>query len=114
MSSTDKLTILFLAANPLDTDSLLLDEEVRAIDEALGKTAYRDRFDLRSHWALSTTGSMNISPCHQFASKTLFVIGMTNTIVASHWRGWLATTCLFLVCYRSIASSLISVTNVLN
>lgn len=52
MSPTDKLTILFLAANPLDTQQLQLDEEVRAIDKALRDTAYRDRFDLRSHWAL--------------------------------------------------------------
>lgn len=52
MPPTDKLTILFLAANPLDTQQLQLDEEVRAIDKALRETQYRDRFELRSHWAL--------------------------------------------------------------
>jgi hypothetical protein len=48
----DKLVILFLAANPADTDPLKLDEELRAIDQELRKTAFRDRFDLRSHWAV--------------------------------------------------------------
>ena len=52
MSPTDKLTILFLAANPQDTPPLKLDEEIRAIDKALREAQYRDRFDLRSHWAL--------------------------------------------------------------
>jgi hypothetical protein len=52
MSPTDKLTILFLAANPQDTDNLKLDEEMRAIDLALRLARHRDRFDLRSHWAL--------------------------------------------------------------
>ena len=52
MPPADKITILFLAANPLDTNSLQLDEEVRAIDQALREAEYRDRFDLRSHWAL--------------------------------------------------------------
>lgn len=52
MSPSDKLTILFLAANPRTTDQLKLDEEVRAIDQSLRLAEHRDRFDLRSHWAL--------------------------------------------------------------
>jgi hypothetical protein len=48
----DKLTVLFLAANPEDTDQLKLDEEMRAIDLALRESTFRDRFDLRSAWAL--------------------------------------------------------------
>lgn len=52
MTSEEKLTILFLAANPVDTNRLQLDEEVRAVDEALRKGKFRDRFDLRSHWAV--------------------------------------------------------------
>lgn len=47
-----QIKILFLAANPLDTDRLQLGEEVRAIDEALRKTEYRALFDLDSHWAV--------------------------------------------------------------
>lgn len=52
MSPADKLIILFLAANPRATDQLKLDEEVRSIDNALRLAEHRDRFDLRSHWAL--------------------------------------------------------------
>ena len=46
------IKILFLAANPRDTNPLRLDHEVRAIDEALRKAAYRDRFELVQHWAV--------------------------------------------------------------
>lgn len=52
MPTTEKLIILFLAANPQDTNQLTLDEEVRAIDQALRLAEHRDRFELRSHWAL--------------------------------------------------------------
>jgi len=44
--------LLFLAANPLDTDPLRLDEEMRAIDTSLRQANFRDQFDLRSHWAV--------------------------------------------------------------
>ena len=44
--------MLFLAANPVDTPQLRLDEEVRAIDQALRKADYRDRFDLIQHRAV--------------------------------------------------------------
>lgn len=46
------ISLLFLAANPSDTVRLRLDEEVRAIDAAMRQGAFRDRFDLRSHWAV--------------------------------------------------------------
>lgn len=46
------IKILFLAANPRDTDRLRLDEEVRAIDEALRKADFRDYFELHSHGAV--------------------------------------------------------------
>jgi hypothetical protein len=38
--------ILFLAANPRDTDRLALDREARAIHVELGRSGHRDRFDL--------------------------------------------------------------------
>ena len=44
--------LLFLAANPLDTDPLRLDEEMRAIDISLRQADFREQFDLRSHWAV--------------------------------------------------------------
>ena len=46
------IRILFLAANPLDTEPLRLEEEMWAIDEALRKSEYRDRFEIRQQWAV--------------------------------------------------------------
>jgi len=46
------IKILFLAANPSDTSRLRLDEEVRAIEEALRESEFRNRFELHSHWAV--------------------------------------------------------------
>jgi hypothetical protein len=46
------IKILFLAANPLDTTYLRLDEEIRSIDQALRQTEFRDRFDIRPHLAV--------------------------------------------------------------
>lgn len=46
------MKILFLAANPRDTDQLRLGEEVRAIDERLRLAHYRDQFELIQHWAI--------------------------------------------------------------
>ena len=47
-----KIKILVLTADPLGTDHHQLDEEVRAIDQALRQAKLRDRSDLRSHWAV--------------------------------------------------------------
>ena len=49
-----RITILFLAANPKNTDRLRLDEEVRTIDERLRLAHYRDRFNLVQQWAVRT------------------------------------------------------------
>jgi CHAT domain-containing protein len=46
------IRILFLAANPKDTQPLRLDAEVRAIDQSLQKAEFRDRFELRQQWAV--------------------------------------------------------------
>lgn len=47
-----KHTILFLAANPLSTDRLALDEEARAIHEELERSGHRERFELVTRWAV--------------------------------------------------------------
>ncbi|MCP4614712.1 MAG: CHAT domain-containing protein [Planctomycetes bacterium] len=49
------IKILFLAANPLDTTQLRLNEEIRAIDQALHQAKYRDNFDIQQHWAIRVT-----------------------------------------------------------
>lgn len=50
-----KMKILFLAANPTDTTRLRLDKEIRAIDQALRQTEFRDKFELKQHWAVRVT-----------------------------------------------------------
>ena len=54
-SNRRRVTILFLAANPHDTSRLNLDEEIRAIDAALQKGRYRNRFRIEQHWAVRAT-----------------------------------------------------------
>jgi ActR/RegA family two-component response regulator len=53
--NSEVVRILFLAANPIDTSQLGLDEEIRAIDQVLRQTKYRDKFDLRQHWAVQVS-----------------------------------------------------------
>lgn len=47
-----EITVLFLAANPLDQQPLRLDEEVRAIGEMIRKSEHRDSVRLESRWAV--------------------------------------------------------------
>ena len=44
--------ILILAANPIRTDRLRLDEEVREIEERLQLSKHRDQFEIHSRWAV--------------------------------------------------------------
>jgi formylglycine-generating enzyme required for sulfatase activity len=46
-----KHTILFLAANPWETDRIALDREARAIQIALDRARYRDAFEFVTWWA---------------------------------------------------------------
>jgi hypothetical protein len=48
----EKIKILILSANPVDTGRLRLDEEIREIDEKILDTSVRDKFELISSWAL--------------------------------------------------------------
>ena len=50
--SSEKIRILFLTANPTDTNRLRLDEESRAIDQSLRRAEFRDRFELEQFQAL--------------------------------------------------------------
>ena len=50
----ERITVLFLASNPLDQDQLRLDEEVRAIREMIRNSEHRDAVLLESRWALRT------------------------------------------------------------
>jgi hypothetical protein len=48
----EKIRILFLTANPTDTNRLRLDEESRAIDQSLRRAEFRDRFELEQFQAV--------------------------------------------------------------
>ncbi len=48
----ERITVLFLAANPLDQVQLRLDEEVRAVAEMIRKSQHRDSVRLESRWAV--------------------------------------------------------------
>lgn len=51
----DTITVLFLASNPIDTPSLRLDEEARAIQEKIRKSEYRDTIKFETRWAVRTS-----------------------------------------------------------
>jgi hypothetical protein len=48
----ERITVLFMAANPLDQKELRLDEEVRAINEMITKSKHRNAVKLESRWAV--------------------------------------------------------------
>lgn len=49
------ITVLFLASNPIDTPSLRLDAEARAIQEMIRKSEYRDTIKFETRWAVRTS-----------------------------------------------------------
>ncbi|MBP1163814.1 putative nucleic acid-binding Zn-ribbon protein [Chryseobacterium sp. PvR013] len=50
----EKITVLFLASNPIDQAPLRLDEEARSITEMIRKAKHRDSVKFESCWALQT------------------------------------------------------------
>ena len=59
------IKILFLAGNPKDTNSLRLDEEVRAIRERLRLSDLRDQFAVEQEWAVRVTDLQGLLLQHQ-------------------------------------------------
>lgn len=51
----DTITVLFLASNPTDTQSLRLDAECREIQEMIRKSDYRDNIRFETRWAVRTS-----------------------------------------------------------
>lgn len=47
----EKIAVLFMAANPIDTPQLRLDEEARSIQEKIRLSEYRDSISFESRWA---------------------------------------------------------------
>ena len=66
----EKITVLFFATNPKDTDRLRLDEEVRSIQEMIRKSEHRDAISFESRWAvrlldiLQATNELNPDVIH--------------------------------------------------
>jgi FMN phosphatase YigB (HAD superfamily) len=60
-----KIKILFLAANPLGTDRLQLDEEIRSIREKIRAAEYRDEIELISAWAVRPDDLIQLLNEHQ-------------------------------------------------
>lgn len=52
---TNRIKVLFLAANPATTQQLQLDEEARAISEAIEHGRNRDSLDFQTAWAVRTS-----------------------------------------------------------
>ncbi len=50
----EKITVLFMASNPIDQTSLRLDKEARDIQEKIRKSEYRDSIVFESRWATRT------------------------------------------------------------
>lgn len=48
----NRYRILFLAANPSDSEPLRLYEEIRAIDEKIRRAEFGDMFEIVQHWAV--------------------------------------------------------------
>lgn len=48
----EKITVLFMASNPLDASQLRLDEEARSIHEMIRKSQYRDSVSFETRWAI--------------------------------------------------------------
>lgn len=48
------INVLIMTSNPIDTNQLRLDEEVRSITEMIRKSAHRDSVKLESRWATRT------------------------------------------------------------
>ncbi|MEH2128596.1 CHAT domain-containing protein [Nostoc sp.] len=59
------IKILFLAANPLKTTHLKLDQESRSIDQALRKSEFRDKFEIIQHWAVRVSDLQEILLRHK-------------------------------------------------
>lgn len=74
----EKITVLFLASNPIDTHQLRLDEEARSIQEKIRLSEYRDSVQFESRWAMR-------------ASDILQAINETNPTII-HFSGHGADT----------------------
>jgi len=60
-----QIKILFLSANPIDTERLRLDEEMHRIDDNIDRAEYRDKIIIKSYWATRITDIQRILLKHK-------------------------------------------------
>jgi len=63
-SGSQKTTVLFLAANPVDTPQIRLDAEARAIQRIIENSNRRDVIEFQSHWAVTVDDLTRIFRSH--------------------------------------------------
>lgn len=54
-SLPEKITVLFMATNPIDSDQLRLDEEARAIEKMIRLSKHRESVQLETRWAVRSS-----------------------------------------------------------
>jgi len=63
----EKITVLFLASNPIDSPALRLDEEARAIQEKIRLSDHRDSVEFATRWAMRSSDILQaineVNPC---------------------------------------------------
>ncbi len=62
---TDKIKILFLAANPADVQPLRIDQELRHVVDQIREAKYRDRIEIVSEWSVGLDNLRPILSNHQ-------------------------------------------------
>jgi hypothetical protein len=59
-TNSAKITVLFMATNPLDTQHLKLDEEARSIQKHIRLAEYRDSLIFESRWATRSSDILQV------------------------------------------------------
>jgi CheY-like chemotaxis protein len=85
---TNTVRILFLAANPSDTTRLRLDKEIRAIDEKLRQTEFRDVFEIEQHWAVRVSDLLGLLLRHKPNIVHFSGHGSTGSIILEDDSGF--------------------------
>ena len=90
----DKLTILFLAANPQDTQKLALGKEVRSITDAIRRSEGRDGIEFFSRWIFCRRSTKLIRRSFIFRDMVLKRVRSFWMTAAVIWLWFLKRRCL--------------------
>lgn len=81
-------TILILAANPIGTNRLRLEEEVRDIEEGLKRSKCRDQFNLKQRWAIRIRDLRRVLLDHEPQIVHFTGHGETNGLLVEDRQGF--------------------------